>query len=73
MPPFAFSIDESENAMVQPALLKVALLNAACDAKAHIVDVVKRAEAVVITFDRDVPQESIVGWLAAKMQMRGVA
>lgn len=73
MPPFAFEIDESESAMVRPALMKVALLNAACEAMAHMVDIVKREDRVVITFDRDVPQARIVEWLAAKMAMRGVA
>ncbi len=67
MPPFAFKVDESPDALVRPGLMKVALLHAAFDVRARMVKIDKTAEATVIEFDRDVPQALIVEKLATKL------
>lgn len=67
MPPFAFEVQESSEALVRPGLMKVALLNAAFDVRAHILTVTRSVDKTVIIFDRDVPQSLIVEKLAEKM------
>lgn len=68
MPPVAFEIDESTDALVRPGLMKVALYNAAFDVRARVVEICRSTARTVITFDRDVPQALIVDKLAAKMR-----
>ncbi len=67
MPPFASAVDETPEALVRPALMKVALLNAAADVRARIVRIAKTTASTVIEFDRDVPQALIVEKLAGKL------